>query len=447
DVNPDVRGLETWAVSLLSATGAPVSGGMPGTNMSIKWNADMTTQLIDGSGNSTPTIQQRYPSVSTVLTAAGTRTNNSTKGNPNLVADIFGDWREELLVRTADSSALRIYMSTSVTDHKLHTLMHDAQYRLQVAGQQTVYNQADYTSYYFAGDTDFSKVKVLDFWTPVVNEVSSGGVLNGVDAAVAGQPFDITFSLNNVQDEVVAQDITIAYDSDKLEVTAPPVSLDEQKVVIAGYDDKPGSLRILAVHLGDKQTNPNGDLIKLSFKARQTAGAGMTSIAVSKLINSNSSGEESIRSGSSHEVQITVIDKSALTTLIAEAQNVKDNAVEGSMAGQYPAGSKATLQAAIDKAAQVAADAASTQTQIEQAVSKLSEALQAFKASVIVAAPGDYNNDAQVSIGDLAIMAKAYGATSADANWNQVKHLDMNHDGVIDIADLVALAVLIFNWK
>ncbi|MFC0330996.1 dockerin type I domain-containing protein [Paenibacillus sepulcri] len=142
-----------------------------------------------------------------------------------------------------------------------------------------------------------------------------------------------------------------------------------------------------------------------------------------------------------------MIDKSALTTLIAEAQNVKDNAVEGSMAGQYPAGSKATLQAAIDKAAQVAADAASTQTQIEQAVSKLSEALQAFKASVIVAAPGDYNNDAQVSIGDLAIMAKAYGATSADANWNQVKHLDMNHDGVIDIADLVALAVLIFNWK
>ena len=62
------------------------------------------------------------------LTATGTRTNNHTKGNPSLVADIFGDWREELLVRTVDSSAVRIYVSTEVTDRKLYTLMHDPQY-------------------------------------------------------------------------------------------------------------------------------------------------------------------------------------------------------------------------------------------------------------------------------------------------------------------------------
>ncbi|RED59178.1 cohesin domain-containing protein [Cohnella lupini] len=445
DINPNVRGLETWAVSLLSATGAPVSGGMPGTNMSIKWNADMTTQIVDGSGNSTPTIQQRYPTVSTVLTATGTRTNNSTKGNPNLVADIFGDWREELIVRTADSSALRIFESTSVTDHKLHTLMHDAQYRAQVAGQQTVYNQADYTSYYFAGDTDFSKVKVLDFWTPLVNEVTSGGILSGVDAVTSGQPFDITYGLQNIANEVIAQDITVSYDADTLEFIAPPTSLDEQKIVIANYDDKPGSVRILLVHLGDKQTEPNGNLIKLSFKAKQTAESGITSIAIDKLVNANGLGEESSISGSSHEVQIDVIDKSVLTDLIAEAHDVHDDAVEGSMGGQYPVGSKATLQTAIDDAKQIADDATSTQTQIEQAASELSAALQAFKALVIVSVPGDYNNDSNVSVGDLAIMVKAYGGTSSDANWNQIKHLDMNKDGVIDIADLVAIALLIFN--
>ncbi|OMF37484.1 hypothetical protein BK133_05350 [Paenibacillus sp. FSL H8-0548] len=448
DVNPSVRGLETWAVSLLSATGAPVTGGTPGSNMSIYWNSDMTTQIVDGSGNSTPTIQQRSPSVSTVLTATNTRTNNSTKGNPSLVADLFGDWREELIVRTVDSSALRIFLSTSVTDRKLHTLMHDAQYRMQVATQQTVYNQPAYPSYYFASDTDFSKVNVLDFWTPMIDEApseASGAVLNGANAVIAGQSFDLTYSLNNVQREIVAQDITITYDADSLEFVAPPVSLDEQKAIIAAYDEKPGTVRVLVVHLGDTQTNLNSDLIKLSFKAKQTAASGITNIAVSKLETANGLGEEFLLSGSSHAVQINVIDRSALNNLITEAQAVKNNAVEGTAIGQYPAGSKATLQTAIDKAVQVAHLSEATQAQVEQAANELNEALQAFKAAINVSVSGDFNNDAKVSIGDLAILAKAYGATSSDANWNQVKHLDMNKDNVIDIADLVALAIIIFK--
>jgi hypothetical protein len=94
----------------------------------------------------------------TVLTATDTRTNNGTKGNPSLVADVFGDWREEMLVRTADSSAIRMYLSTEVTGHKMYTLMHDAQYRAEVARQQTAYNQPAYPGFYLASDTDWSEV-------------------------------------------------------------------------------------------------------------------------------------------------------------------------------------------------------------------------------------------------------------------------------------------------
>ncbi|MDF2935328.1 MAG: hypothetical protein K0Q90_701, partial [Paenibacillaceae bacterium] len=86
--------------------------------------------------------------------------NNGTKGNPCLVADLFGDWREELVVRTADSAAIRIYMSTEVTDRKLYTLMHDAQYRTGVAWQNVVYNQPCYTSFYFGTDMKWDKVPV-----------------------------------------------------------------------------------------------------------------------------------------------------------------------------------------------------------------------------------------------------------------------------------------------
>lgn len=124
----------------------------------------MTTQVIDGALEVTPSIQnwQKGP----VLVANGTLTNNGTKGNPSLVADIFGDWREELLLRTADSSAIRIYLSTEVTDHKLYTLMHDAQYRTGIARQNTAYNQPSYTSFYLASDTDWSRVPKPDFYTP-----------------------------------------------------------------------------------------------------------------------------------------------------------------------------------------------------------------------------------------------------------------------------------------
>ena len=93
-----------------------------------------------------------------MLQPAGTATNNGTKGNPCLVADVLGDFREELLVRTADDTAIRIYTTTDLTPHKLFTLMHDAQYRCGVAWQNNCYNQPCYPSFYYAGDMDFANV-------------------------------------------------------------------------------------------------------------------------------------------------------------------------------------------------------------------------------------------------------------------------------------------------
>ncbi|MEV4275040.1 rhamnogalacturonan lyase [Actinoplanes xinjiangensis] len=164
DVLPGTRGIESWAsmpggseaLGLHSATGEVLTGTIPGTNASIRWAADLTTQIVNGAQDVTPTIDDWTRG--RLLTADGTLTNNGTKGNPGLVADVLGDWREELLVRTADSSAIRIYLSTEVTGHKLYTLMHDPQYRVEVARQQTTYNQPSYPGFHLASDTDWSKV-------------------------------------------------------------------------------------------------------------------------------------------------------------------------------------------------------------------------------------------------------------------------------------------------
>ncbi|WP_409993696.1 rhamnogalacturonan lyase [Saccharococcus caldoxylosilyticus] len=169
DIDPSYPGLETWAVGLWTADGKQIDTKTPGTNMNIKWSADMTTQIVDGAIDATPTIKDWKKG--TLLTAEGTRTNNYTKGNPCLVADIFGDWREELLVRTIDSSAIRIYTNTEITNHKLYTLMHDPQYRVEVARQNTAYNQPSYTSFYFGSDIDWRKVPVPTFWTPGILDV------------------------------------------------------------------------------------------------------------------------------------------------------------------------------------------------------------------------------------------------------------------------------------
>ncbi|WP_190394249.1 rhamnogalacturonan lyase [Nocardiopsis quinghaiensis] len=167
DIDPEVPGLEVWSsmppgddieAGLWSADGEFLGDRTPGTNMSIRWAADMTTQIVEGTRD--PRIQDWNRG--TLRTAEGTHTNNGTKGNPALVADVLGDWREELVVRTGDSTALRVLTSTEVTDRKLYTLMHDPQYRVGVAGQQSGYNQPTYPSFHLGSDTDWATVGVPD---------------------------------------------------------------------------------------------------------------------------------------------------------------------------------------------------------------------------------------------------------------------------------------------
>ncbi|MGF0115508.1 rhamnogalacturonan lyase [Promicromonospora sp. Marseille-Q5078] len=166
DVDPATPGIEVWASmpdgtagsGLLSATGEQLATTTPGTNQSVRWAADGSTQVLTGAVDVTPQIVDGDGTV--VETLDGTRTNNSTKGNPSLVADVLGDWREEVLVRTADSSALRLFTPTEVSDIAMYTLLHDPQYRAEVARQQTAYNQPSYPGFYLASDTDWSQVPV-----------------------------------------------------------------------------------------------------------------------------------------------------------------------------------------------------------------------------------------------------------------------------------------------
>ena len=78
--------------------------------------------------------------------------NNGSKGNPCLVADILGDWREEALYRRKDGNAIRMYISPSPTGYRFWSLMEDPVYRISVATENNGYNVAPEPGFYFGAD-------------------------------------------------------------------------------------------------------------------------------------------------------------------------------------------------------------------------------------------------------------------------------------------------------
>src|SRR5262249_40360645 len=87
-----------------------------------------------------------------LLTADGTTSNNGTKSTPALSGDLLGDWREEVVLRTTDNSALRIYLPTTVATNRIYTLLHDPQYRVAIAWQNTAYNQPPHPSFFIGAN-------------------------------------------------------------------------------------------------------------------------------------------------------------------------------------------------------------------------------------------------------------------------------------------------------
>jgi rhamnogalacturonan endolyase len=112
-------------------------GSVPGSdNFTIWWGAELNRFLENGTS-----ITPYGSGGGTGLSASGCTSNNGSKSDPALTADIFGDWREEVVYRTTGNDALRIYTTTTPTTHRLYTLMHDPIYRMSVATENVAYNQ------------------------------------------------------------------------------------------------------------------------------------------------------------------------------------------------------------------------------------------------------------------------------------------------------------------
>ncbi|MES2441193.1 MAG: rhamnogalacturonan lyase [Pseudomonadota bacterium] len=150
DIDPRHPGAEAWAsnsAELYDVKGKVIPGGHPrAANFGIWWDGDRLRELLDGTRVSK--WDWAAGTERPLLRPEGVVSNNGTKANPSLSADIIGDWREELLLPSTDSRELRLYETPWPTSERVVTLMHDSVYRLGIAWQNTAYNQPPHTSYY-----------------------------------------------------------------------------------------------------------------------------------------------------------------------------------------------------------------------------------------------------------------------------------------------------------
>jgi len=140
-------------------------------------------------------------------------------------------------------------------------------------------------------------------------------------------------------------------------------------------------------------------------------------------------------------VNVAELDKAALTAKIGKAQAKYDGMVEGTKVTQYTSGAKAALQAAINQATSVLGSATSQQD-LDDAVTALESAMQTSGSQIITLVPGE----TQITIKDLALLAKYYEMTREEANWGLYDTADIYGNGIsIQVIAKVA-RLLLEDW-
>jgi rhamnogalacturonan endolyase len=210
DIDPEYPGEEVWSSAstsetqgVFSITGTKLNASKIGNyNMAIYWDGDVGRELFDGGSNPSVTkvtasagmgANLRAYSTAGIFTFSGASTNGGSKNNPCLQADILGDWREEVILRASDNSALRVYTTVTPTVHTgagavpsagIATLMHNKEYRLAVAWQNVGYNQPPHTDYFLG-------------YNATNSDVVDAGIEKGVDINVSFNPNGGKFTADN----------------------------------------------------------------------------------------------------------------------------------------------------------------------------------------------------------------------------------------------------------
>lgn len=144
-------------------------------NFRIYWDGDLLEEVLNSPGTERDAKIEK-PGKGRIFTSNGCKMNNWSKNNPAAQGDILGDWREEVILRTADNSAIRIYTTNIPTEYRNYTLWHDHQYRQGMVWQSIGYNQPPHVSY-FLGDMEGITIAPPPLTMTDRSEIKNGGII------------------------------------------------------------------------------------------------------------------------------------------------------------------------------------------------------------------------------------------------------------------------------
>lgn len=229
-------------------------------NFRIYWDGDVQDELLDGTkidkwnGNGTSRL---YIKNKNPYDYNSSSSCNSTKSTPNLQADIFGDWREELILwSSADNATLNIFTTIDPTSYRVPTLMHDHVYRMGVAWQNVAYNQPPHLGYYLPdrfkprlvfqeGSSEEQTTQLGEDITPIVFKY-----LNTTSVVV-----DSTYTPNGVVKGLSSEFTrTVDYGTKQITLTGKPTVAGDYTIVLrmSGNTARPGyAYEYVKIHVDD----------------------------------------------------------------------------------------------------------------------------------------------------------------------------------------------------
>lgn len=152
DVDAATKGYESWSFGsgvIQTAKGVNTSASRGMINFRVYWDADLLDETLEYE-KIQKLVNGKWTQPVT-LSNYGVHANDGNKYTPCLSADLFGDWREEIVMGSTAMDSIKIFTTTDLTTYRLYTLMHDPVYRAAISHENTAYNQPPHLGFWLGG--------------------------------------------------------------------------------------------------------------------------------------------------------------------------------------------------------------------------------------------------------------------------------------------------------